>query len=273
MKSSVSQFWRDPELPFIEARDVVDGRTISHCLHSHDTFSIGAITGGRSTYLNGSYKRLVGRGDVVVINSGEVHACNPVDDQPWAYRMLFVDTGWLASLQGGAGLGNGDQVWPLAQPYSGELALFDGLNALYETLAGAASIAAKDAAARTFFTQAMVAIGTRTPSPVASESVARAARYIRAECARPLKLDEICAAVQLSPSYLIRAFKQGYGLTPHAYLMDCRLQAARECLRQGRDIAEAALTAGFADQAHLQRVFKRQLAATPGHYRAQPTTR
>ncbi|MNC54231.1 HTH-type transcriptional activator RhaS [compost metagenome] len=75
-------------------------------------------------------------------------------------------------------------------------------------------------------------------------------------------------AAGLSTSYLIRAFKQQFGLTPHGYLLDQRVQFARARLRRGALIAEVALEAGFADQAHLQRAFKRHLAATPGHYRS-----
>ncbi len=49
-----SPFWRDAALPFIEARTVDDGRTICYAKHTHDTFSLGAIVGGTSTYLNGA---------------------------------------------------------------------------------------------------------------------------------------------------------------------------------------------------------------------------
>ncbi|KPC47796.1 Transcriptional regulator [Pseudomonas amygdali pv. morsprunorum] len=38
-------FWRDECLPFIEARSVEDGRLVCYAPHSHETFSIGAITG------------------------------------------------------------------------------------------------------------------------------------------------------------------------------------------------------------------------------------
>ncbi|EIK94086.1 AraC family transcriptional regulator [Pseudomonas sp. M47T1] len=270
----ISQFWRDPALPFIEARNVLDGRSISHGLHSHSTFSIGAITGGHSTYINGVHQRPVRQGDLVLMNPGEVHACNPVQDQPWAYRMLYIDAQWLAALQVRTGTGDGHRLWPLAQQYNADSLLFQGLNELYETLVDHdLSVAQKTQSTNAFCAAMLTTVGTRPAPPALTEPVVRAADFIRAECARTLKLDEICAAAGLSSSYLIRAFKQRYGMTPHAFLIDCRLQAAREKLRQGHDIAEAALAAGFADQAHLQRVFKRQLAATPGHYRAQPATR
>lgn len=94
-----------------------------------------------------------------------------------------------------------------------------------------------------------------------------AAAFIRAHRSDPLSLADICAACGLSRSYLIRAFRQRFGLTPHGYLLDQRVQLARAQLRQGRAIADVAQEAGFADQAHLQRAFKQHLAATPGHYR------
>src|SRR3546814_2748187 len=38
-------------------------------------------------------------GTVVLMNPGDVHACNPINDQPWSYVMLYVDTQWLTDLQ------------------------------------------------------------------------------------------------------------------------------------------------------------------------------
>ena len=56
-------------------------------------------------------------------------------------------------------------------------------------------------------------------------------------------------------------------MTPHAYLLNCRIQHARRLLRGRQPLAEVAHASGFADQAHFQRVFKRLTAVTPGHYR------
>lgn len=87
----VSRFWRDPALPFVEARRVGDGRQVCYAAHSHESFSIGVITGGRSTYLNGDLRIQVGAGTTVLMNPGVVHTCNPIDGEPWSYLMLFVD--------------------------------------------------------------------------------------------------------------------------------------------------------------------------------------
>ena len=104
-----SPFWRDAALPFIEARTVDDGRTICYAKHTHDTFSVGAIVGGTSTYVNGATNAHVGRGVLVIIDPEQVHACNPYGPDAWAYRMVYVDVPWLARLQHSLGRDpNGD---------------------------------------------------------------------------------------------------------------------------------------------------------------------
>ena len=55
-------------------------------------------------------------------------------------------------------------------------------------------------------------------------------------------------------------------MTPHAYLVQRRLALARSLLDAGRPIADAAAAAGFADQAHLTRAFRRSLGYTPAAY-------
>ena len=95
--------------------------------------------------------------------------------------------------------------------------------------------------------------------------VLHGARLLTGEGAPPPV--ELVEASGLSASHLVRAFKARYGLPPHAWLLNHRIQRSRAALRDGRPIAEVAQAFGFADQAHLQRAFKRLVAATPGEYR------
>ena len=97
--ASAPKFWRSVALPFIEARSIEDGRQVCYSKHSHETFSIGAVTGGRSVYLNRHAREWIGAGVVVMMNPDDVHACNPVADDRWSYRMLHVDVEWLTALQ------------------------------------------------------------------------------------------------------------------------------------------------------------------------------
>ena len=263
------RFWRDAALPFIEPRSIAEGRDVCYTRHSHEHFSIGAITAGRSTYVHEQASCEVATGTVVLMNPGDVHACNPIDDQPWSYLMLYVDTPWLTDLQHQLGFAAELDYRPFACTHTADRTLFDGLNQLYELLLDAqASTLQKHSGAVAFFTEVQIRLN---PAQVMldepNSKLERAAEYIREHCTQALKLEDICTAAELSASYLIRAFKQQYGMTPHAYLVNRRIQFARQQLRQGRLIADVALDAGFADQAHFQRVFKQHLAATPGQYR------
>lgn len=268
--ASAPKFWRSDALPFIEARSIDDGRELCYAKHSHETFSIGAVTGGRSVYLNRHAREWIGAGAVVMMNPDDVHACNPIADERWSYRMLHVDVAWLTGLQHELGFSENREFCAFSQIMTLDPALFDGLNRLCAILVDAdADTLRKQSAAITFFSEVQRKLNPASlPDRDASRQLTRAAEFIAENCTRSLTLEDICEVAELSASHLIRAFKQRYGMTPHAYLINRRIQYSRAQLRRGRLIADVALDAGFADQAHLQRTFKRLVAATPGQYRS-----
>jgi AraC-like DNA-binding protein len=263
-------FWRDPGLPFIEARNVADGRDLHYARHWHETHSVGVITGGRSTYVNGAHAEVVERGAVVVINPGDVHGCNPVGDAPWSYVMFYFDPAWLGQVQARLRGDAGAAFRPYARPALRSPHLVAAGERLFSLLVDAGRSHADKAAAATGFVALLDSELAPLPAfdAAVTPKVECVARYIDAHFAEPLPLQELCERVQLSGSHLIRAFRQRFGVAPHEYQINRRIQHARARLREGADIAQVALDAGFADQAHFQRVFKRLTAATPGQYRA-----
>ncbi|WP_194722636.1 AraC family transcriptional regulator [Noviherbaspirillum malthae] len=265
-------FWRDPDMPFIEARMMRDGAEASYARHWHDTFSVGIITGGRSSYVNGAHSEEVGQGMLVVMNPGDVHVCNPLDDAGWSFIMFYIDAEWMGRVQ--ADLRGSDDVAfrPYARAALHAPHLADAGVSLFSQLTDADS----DRLIREvgIIEFAGLLDGELTPcAPAGMESVSkaeRAARHIDAHFSQSLRLEELCAVADLSASYLIRAFKKRYGVAPHEYQTNRRIQFGKARLREGVPIAQAALEAGFADQAHFQRIFKRLTAATPGQYQSRP---
>ncbi|KTS93805.1 AraC family transcriptional regulator [Pseudomonas oryzihabitans] len=261
-------FWRDPALPFLEARSIQDGRALCYAPHSHETFSIGTVLGGRSRYHNGPTRELVGAGTLVLMNPGDVHACNPQGAEAWRYRMLHVDARWLAGLQ----REGADDFQPLAVQLSQDAQLYQGLEALHACLVDPDSATLQRQSQTLLYFETVLARLGRTPKAAIlireDRRLRRAADFLDAHCGEGVSLDQLSEVADLSPTQLIRSFKRRYGLTPHAYLIDCRIRLARQRLRQGEELAEVAQATGFADQAHLQRTFKRLVAATPGQYRA-----
>jgi AraC family transcriptional regulator len=88
--------------------------------------------------------------------------------------------------------------------------------------------------------------------------------YIHAHLDHDLSLKELAAIVQMSAHYFSQLFKQSTGITPHQYVIRCRIERAKELLMQGQlTIADVAKIVGFVDQSHFHRHFKRLVGITP----------
>ena len=72
-----------------------------------------------------------------------------------------------------------------------------------------------------------------------------------------------------SVPHLVRSFTRTFGVSPHAYLIGRRVEAARRLLLTGAPAAHVATAVGFYDQAHLTRHFKRHTSVTPADYARQ----
>lgn len=81
-----------------------------------------------------------------------------------------------------------------------------------------------------------------------------------------VSLEEASGLLHAHPAHLVRAFTSAYGIAPHQYLTSRRLERARRLLLDGMRPAQAAAEAGFYDQSHLNRHFKRLTGTTPGSY-------
>jgi len=81
-------------------------------------------------------------------------------------------------------------------------------------------------------------------------------------------LSDLASFCGLSRSHFARAFKQTTGLPPHRWLMMQRINRAKELLYKTKmPVSEIALECGFADQAHLTRVFTKAFGIGPGGFR------
>ena len=87
---------------------------------------------------------------------------------------------------------------------------------------------------------------------------------------RRITLSELAALAAVHPAYLARLFRRCYGVSIGQYARRARLDwVARELLESTEPLSLIAISAGFADQSHLTRVFRRHRGCTPGQYRTR----
>jgi len=104
----------------------------------------------------------------------------------------------------------------------------------------------------------------RRSGQLAARRLRQAVDYIEDNCLRAIKLAELADLVGLSQSYFSSAFKASTGLAPHQWQMKARIERVKARLLQpGASLVQVAHATGFADQAHMTRVFKQFVGATP----------
>ena len=84
-------------------------------------------------------------------------------------------------------------------------------------------------------------------------------------------INELADRLSVNRSTLFRQFKQEYGLSPKAYMDQCRFERAKELLEQtSLSIGAVATQSGFADQDHFSRRFKQLYGQQPSQWRLSP---
>jgi len=260
-----ARYWRFSGLPGTElltARFV----TTSFTRHTHPTYTIGVITAGIEEYSHPGGKARVGPGGLAVVAPGEVHTGHAGIPEGWNYRVFYPSPEVMVDIARELGM-RGTPVFTESGIHAPEVA----------RVLASAHVAAEHGDRLTSSALARRGLGMLLsshgreravePAPHAARpEVARAREVLSARLLDPPTLDELAAQLGIGPFALSRAFRAAYGLPPHAYLNQVRVDRARALLVAGRRLGEVAAEVGFADQPHLTRHFKRHLGVPPGAY-------
>jgi AraC-like DNA-binding protein len=203
----------------------------------------------------------------VIIQSGESHGSVAVEDEHTALRTFYIDEEMLAEAA--------DSIWHRAgtiafcDPRLTDPSTVDMLYAAHRALDEGCleGEVAFCTALEQLVGRHAAPTGTVRKLARSDAGMSQVRDLLVARVADNLRLDELAEVAHLSRFHLIRLFRQRYGVTPFAYQRNLRVERARDALRHGESLANAAAESGFSDQSHFGRVFRAVMGATPGQYR------
>lgn len=255
-----------------EQLDALHAHYLTHefARHTHETYALGVVLSGAEAFWLGGGLQQAPAGSIVLVHPGEAHTGYAPTKQGWEYRMLYPDVAWMQQIAAEVGLPAG-QVPVLPGPVIWDPRCFALLERAHRGLweNGPGSLASSSLLIEAIGT--LLARHTKGLRPDQKTSarapLERALRHLQDNLSRPVALEALSAVSGLSRFQLVRAFRQHTGLPPHLYQLQLRVEKAKQILRTVQPLAEVALEAGFSDQAHFTRAFKRVVGVTPGAYR------
>jgi len=235
--------------------------------HFHDSFAIGMVSSGVNAFSYRGKRVTVPAGAICIADPGEVHD-GGLTGKPWSYTNISVAPELLAAISSE----NGKD----AEPVFGQgavtdrvtcsmLADFFGTLFVHDRSPEIIDEAAISAFGRLLNFHAVV----RTSSPEHNaRPIADRAIEVMNDCqGSGISLGLLARETSASRYQVIRAVHASIGLTPTVYMIQLRVERAKELIRLGMPLANAALEAGFADQSHLTRAMRARFGVTPAALR------
>ncbi len=232
--------------------------------HRHDTYAVGATTRGVQSFGYRAEVLHARPGDVFVLHPDELHDGRQGTEEGFGYRILYISPELIGRAAGRGSLPFVAQALsPSPRLASAVLAAFpdpdEPPDALRQT-----DVVAELAEALSEASDALPA-----PRPkVDQAAMARVRDHLLAAAATGVGLAELERVHGIDRYGISRQFRRAYGVSPHRFLALRRLDLAKAHIHAGLPLAEAALAAGFADQSHMTRHFKKAFGVTPGAWRA-----
>jgi AraC-like DNA-binding protein len=237
--------------------------------HTHDQFGIGVILRGAQKSLSGRGVVEAHAGDLISVNPGEVHDGIPLDENGRAWQMLYFEpevlAGPIGALTNGR-FGRSELLHPVMRDPLAAACFLSLFRAVTDQFGGDSEIEGEE--------NLLLLLGRlidrcelRGQHQV-PKTIEQVRERIDDDPSVPLSLNELAMIGGISQFQLVRGFSRVTGLTPHAYLIQRRLQRARKMIAQGVGLADASHASGFADQSHMTRLFVRTYGMSPGIYAA-----
>lgn len=229
---------------------------------------MGVIHRGAQKSHSGRGMVEAGAGDTITVNPGEVHDGAPIGDAGRSWRMLYLDAAVIAATIADVSEGKA-RSYEFCHPVMRDAGVSRRFQMLFSAVTrddGEKSGPRSEELFLDLIPHVMRESAVCSDKPSIPGGIFVAKCRIDDDPTAPITLSDLARASGLSRFQLLRGFVRATGLTPHAYLVQRRIDLARRLIARGTSLAEAAAAGGFADQSHMTRIFVRKYGISPGAY-------
>ncbi|MFW2173716.1 helix-turn-helix domain-containing protein [Acinetobacter guillouiae] len=237
--------------------------------HVHEGYCIGVIEEGAQSFYRTGQLHTAPKGDIILVNADEIHTGSSAVESGWKYRAIYPTPEMLLDAgQDFFSVKNSVPWFP--QAVVQDVGLAQQLCLLFDLLEQKENTLLKESMYLSTLARLISRYGRAKLTPAELPEAQRKVEIVKDLLSsfpeHDYSLTDLATYVGLSPWHFLREFKKYTGLPPHSWLVQVRLQKARQLLKQGQSIAMTAQNSGFSDQSHFNRHFKKAVGVTPSQY-------
>ena len=227
--------------------------------HLHEELSIGFIEKGATNVSVNGTDYYIKEKEAMVIYPFVPHQCKPVDLKNWQFTMIYINENLYRDMFHGIN----EKHLLGGRKLQGEA--YKKAKKVVCAIKSNKGLPEKEEAIIELLTEIFVYDDVNIES-VKDVGLEEIRAYIEANFKQQLRLDELEKIFSYNKFRIIRSFKSKYFVTPLAYQLQLRTNYAKHLLSKNNDLIEVALDAGFYDQAHFTKEFRKTYGITPKQY-------
>jgi AraC-like DNA-binding protein len=232
--------------------------------HTHEGYVIGLVEGGVEMFHRDKALHVATANNIILVNPNQLHTGYAGVPEGWTYRTLYPSIEQMQ--QAVATIFEEEHVPYFSQAVINDAELAQRLHQFHHA-AEQGTLLEQDS---TFTNMLAILVSCHADTKLSlnivgkeHKAVSIAKKFLETYPASEVSLEDLTRLTSLSSFHLLRVFKRDMGVSPHAYQIQQRILLAKQCLRDGKKIAEVALETGFHDQSHMGLHFKRLVGVTP----------
>lgn len=257
---------RNRHLPFIEFKEG-DRSIYAVRKHSHEEISVGFVEKGSSRISCKTLQFELNVNQVILIPPDITHLCQPDDMDNFIFKMLYIDPLWLFSV---FNINSRSLTPQFAQLDNSCIEKKDRLLSSFIDIDDPLRVESETAI---FIGELLYDVfkvdkpGSGSQRIKKNTNISTIKTYIDKNFTKEIHLDDLANLYGKSKFSLLRKFKSVYNLTPHAYLLNKRINKSKRLLQDGETVAQTAVMCGFFDQSHFIKLFRQYVGMNPIDYK------